>query len=1374
MLPGLPDIGTASSTLVFTLAGSFTSSGFVDGGTGVARFNAPCGVGLSTLGTSLFVADKNNHAIRRVALDPTSGTAFTTTLSGSGAVGAADGAGAAATFFYPTDVALAHGDDAVLYVADSWSHRVRRVATSDGTTTTLAGSGVVGAADGDPTAATFRYPTSVAVSRDGTTLYVADLNQLIRAVDLSIPGGLVRTLAGTAGVRGSTDGLAATFSHPTALVATSRALIVADKFNQLVRSIQLYGAHAGTTATIAGTAGVRGEANSADAPGGATTFNEPSALALTPYDEVLYLSDRANGKIRAMSMETSAVSDLAGLGVRPFSRDGAAALATFQSPSGLAVSPDGVRLYAAGGENEHAIRMILAARPPPTSPPPPPPPFLPPPLPPTVPRIGFRAVTLVGTLAGGGSGLGTGGDLDASTGAATRFNRPYGVAITSDGTKLFVADRENHKVKRVDTTTGETTTIASAGGTNGLLNQPMGLAITVDDSSLFVSSHFGHRILIINVATANVSTLAGSGTRGADDGAPAVASFHHPLGLALGSDGTSLFVADRNNHKIRVINIHSGTVTTLAGSGVPGASDGIGTSSAFRYPTGLAIQQHAPYAGSERAATLFVADLSNHCIRTVDIRTGRVHTLITSVNSHGPVSNEPYGLALSSDASVLYATDRLHHKVQVITLSSSVERTIAGSGGAGTSDGPALSATFNEPFGLVASPDDSVLYVGGGYTDHKVRAVRSALPPPTPPPSHPPPIPPGCPPRPPPLPPPPDPPVTPPAPPRPPPSNPPPSPPQPPPQPSPPLPSPPPNPPPPKSPPPPLPPTIPIPPTLPSPPYAPSPAPPLAPGTGLPPTTPQASYGLFLSVSPEHAVPAAIGTVAGSILCLMIVIGGCVVFRVRHSRIGGRIDPTALPARYQREKKREERREEGTPLKGTPESDGDGGQAGGDVEQGGGHRSRVPPPTFHDLSPVASRSRIAAPMSPAEEVDGDSPASTPRDPSAVPPMMAPSRSRVATSSYFVPYPGASPVALTQDDDDDDHDDNDDNTNDDRGAGDEEAMAPALVYPPSLPPTPLPPTTPGGALVQTVSPAAAPAPAVPAEEPAAAPAAPPPAPEPAQVPHDVQEANASPKPPPPPQQPSDAAAVMAAWAAGETRKTAAMAIQRSARRQATKRELPPPTTDSPTEAAAEPPASANDATIDVSAAESAPEATAPPSMAPPAPPPPAPPPPTAPQNLLGLSDAKITWGGRREPPKKSSMVDRAGGAAGMSDTMSDLVSSSITWGGHREPPKGSSRIQRAGSSSDTMSNSTSDSKIEVPAAPWRQGIGELMAPRVLGPLMGAVAEEEEAAGAADSAADDAAAPPVGTAPRFVSTRLQPLRRPVSMGSLPPARPARDSR
>jgi len=171
-----------------------------------------------------------------------------------------------------------------------------------------------------------------------------------------------------------------------------------------------------------------------------------------------------------------------------------------------------------------------------------------------------------------------------------------GVALSPDGA-LFVADLNNHKIRRVEVATGAVTTVACSGtegGSDGVgeaaeFHNPVGITISPDGSALFVADHDNNKIRRVEVATGAVTTLAGSGAQGSADGVGGAAEFSGPCGVAISPDGGALFVADPNNHKIRRVEVATGAVTTVASSGTEGGSDGVGGAAQFQYPLDVAI-----------------------------------------------------------------------------------------------------------------------------------------------------------------------------------------------------------------------------------------------------------------------------------------------------------------------------------------------------------------------------------------------------------------------------------------------------------------------------------------------------------------------------------------------------------------------------------------------------------------------------------------------------------------------------------------------------------------------------------------------------------------------------------------------------------------
>src|SRR5512146_480306 len=332
----------ALTTAVSTLAGSGTA-GAADNTTGtLATFYLPQGI--TTDGTSLYVADYGNNTIRKIVI----ATGAVTTLAGSAAApaGALDNTGTLARFRNPVGITT---DGFNLYVADSSNNTIRKIVIASGAVTTLAGSaGAAGASDNTTgTVATFRNPRGV--TTDGINLYVADYgNNTIRQI--VIASGAVTTLAGSAGAAGASDnatGTLATFNAPADRTTDGVNLYVADMENNTIRQIVIA---SGAVTTLAGSATAGAQDN---AIGTLATFKAPDGI--TTDGTNLFVSDALNNKIRKIVIATGAVTTLAGSGLGGAADSADGLLATFLQPGGI--TTDGANLYVADTIN-NKIRKI--------------------------------------------------------------------------------------------------------------------------------------------------------------------------------------------------------------------------------------------------------------------------------------------------------------------------------------------------------------------------------------------------------------------------------------------------------------------------------------------------------------------------------------------------------------------------------------------------------------------------------------------------------------------------------------------------------------------------------------------------------------------------------------------------------------------------------------------------------------------------------------------------------------------------------------------------------------------------------------------------------------------------------------------------------
>jgi sugar lactone lactonase YvrE len=313
---------------------------------------------------------------------------------------------------------------------------------------------------------------------------------------------------------------------------------------------------------------------------------------------------------------------------------------------------------------------------------------------------------MIGTLAGNGEPGCTG---DGGPPTQARLNEPKGLTIDCHG-NVYVADSENHIVRKVNRATGILSTVAGTLGgehMHATVQRDALVQLTdedplADDAGERSSAKFTQHADVSGTVRYWTNHTAMSSNRYGGDGGPAVsADLNFPTAVVVDREG-NLYIADTMNHRVRMVDAETGIMSTVAGTGQARFSGdgGPATQAALNEPAALAVDDEG---------RLYIADQSNHRVRMVNLKTGVIQTIagngIATYDGDGKRAIEialagPSGLALVADR--LYVADTFNGRVRCVELSSGLMTTVAGDGGAYRYESPsdAPSASLSRPTGI--------------------------------------------------------------------------------------------------------------------------------------------------------------------------------------------------------------------------------------------------------------------------------------------------------------------------------------------------------------------------------------------------------------------------------------------------------------------------------------------------------------------------------------------------------------------------------------------------------------------------------------------------------------------------------------------------
>ena len=340
---------------------------------------------------------------------------------------------------------------------------------------------------------------------------------------------------------------------------------------------------------------------------------------------------------------------------------------------------------------------------------------------------------LIDSVAGTGSPENNG---DTGPAASINIGDPFGVEIGPDGA-LYVTEVRNYRVRRLDLSTGNLTTVAGCGrrgysgdggpAVDAELNEPYEVRFDIG-GDMYIVEMKNHVVRRVDGKTKRISTVAGNGRKGfGGDGGPAIkALFNSPHSIALDKK-SALYVADIGNHRIRRIDLSTGVVESMAGN------------AQRRLPQDGQVARGNPILGPRAlfidGGTLWIALREGHSIWRMDLADGILHH-VAGTGQAGFAGdggraleakfNGPKGIAVAKGD--VFVVDSENNAVRRIDLRSGLVATVIGGGPQERSGaahrGEATNTQLNQPHGLCVAPDGTLFI--GDTLNHRICRVRTS------------------------------------------------------------------------------------------------------------------------------------------------------------------------------------------------------------------------------------------------------------------------------------------------------------------------------------------------------------------------------------------------------------------------------------------------------------------------------------------------------------------------------------------------------------------------------------------------------------------------------------------------------------------------